>query len=91
MFGRIGDQDKYIMKEVEVQAIVQQLTKYYLLHSPSGVDNIPAEFTQNLGDKGMEIITMLMNRTYNSGKLSEDFGSKYLHPNSESTKSRSVF
>jgi Glu-tRNA(Gln) amidotransferase subunit E-like FAD-binding protein len=44
-------QHKNTITEEEVQSIVKQLTK----NTASGVDNIPAEFMQNLGDKGMQV------------------------------------
>ena len=58
-----------IIREEEVRSIVQQPTK----GKASGVDHIPAQFIQNLSDKGMELITTLSNRIYNSGKRPEDF------------------
>ena len=38
-----------------------------------GIDNIPAEFLKNLGEKGMELLCKLMNVIYKTGVLPDDF------------------
>jgi len=54
---------------MEVAAIIQKLTR----NKATGADNIPAEFIQSLGEKGIQTITRLMNKIYNTGIIPDDF------------------
>ena len=58
-------QEKCTIDEEEIKAIVRKLTR----KKATGQDNIPAEFIQNLGENGIQLITRLMNRIYNSGNI----------------------
>jgi len=62
-------QERCIISELEVNTVIQKLTR----NKATGSDNIPAEFLQSLGDKGIQVITRLMNLIYNTGVLPDDF------------------
>ena len=57
------------ISEIEIQAIIQKLSR----NKATGDDNIPAEFMQSLGTNGIQLITKLMNKIYNSGVIPDDF------------------
>ena len=65
----LNTQEVCTISEMEVKAVIQKLTR----NKATGSDNIPAEFLQTLGEKGLQIITKLMNRIYNTGNLPDDF------------------
>lgn len=54
---------------MEVKDVIQKLTR----NKATGADNIPAEFLQTLGDKGIKVMTRLMNNIYKSGNIPDDF------------------
>ena len=54
---------------MEVKDVIQKLTR----NKATGADNIPAEFLQTLGDKGIRVMTRLMNNMYKSGNIPDDF------------------
>ena len=51
--------------------------RYWIKKLPKGKacgnDNIATELLQELGDRGMEIMTRLINKIYRSGYIPEDF------------------
>ena len=53
----------------EIEAVIKELPK----GKACGNDNISAELLQGMGDKGIEIMTSLINKIYNSGYIPEDF------------------
>ena len=54
-------QKMYIISELEVKSVNQKLSR----NKATGSDNIPAEFLQSLGERGLQVITKLMNKIYN--------------------------
>jgi len=62
-------QEVCVISEMEVKTVVQKLTR----NAAAGNDNIPAEFIQTLGEKGIQAITKLMNKIYNTGIIPDDF------------------
>jgi len=61
--------ERCVISELEVNTVIQKLTR----NKATGSDNIPAEFLQSLGEKGIQTITRLMNLIYNTGILPDDF------------------
>jgi len=61
--------ERCVISELEVNTIIQKLIR----NKATGSDNIPAEFLQSLGEKGIQMITRLMNLIYNTGILPDDF------------------
>ena len=61
--------ERCVISELEVNTVIQKLTR----NKATGSDNIPAEFLQSLGEKGIQMITRLMNLIYNTGILPDDF------------------
>ena len=53
----------------EIELVIKKLPK----GKACGYDNIAAELLQEMGDKGMEIMTSLINKIYRSGHIPEDF------------------
>ena len=53
----------------ELESVIKQLPK----GKACGKDNIAEELLQGMGDKGMEIMTSLINKIYMSGYIPEDF------------------
>jgi len=54
---------------MEIRAIITKLTR----NKATGADNIPAEFLQSLGEKGIQMMIRLINKIYNTGNLPDDF------------------
>ena len=52
---------------------IRQTIVYPPTGKSSGTHEIPAEFLQNMGDKGIEMITLIVNKCYNTGLQPEDF------------------
>jgi hypothetical protein len=52
-----------------MESVIKELPK----EKACGEDNICAELLQNMGEKGMEIISSLINKIYKSGYTQEDF------------------
>jgi len=65
----IKTEERCSISEAEVQAVIQKLTR----NKATGDDNIPAEFIQALGQNGIQLITKLMNKIYNTGVIPDDF------------------
>ena len=59
----------------EIKSVIKQLPK----GKACGNDNIAAELLQGMGDKGMEIMTILINKIYRSGYIPEDFRKSILY------------
>ena len=51
-----NSEDVGIVSEMEVKDVIQKLTR----NKVTGADNIPAEFLQTLGDKGIKVMTRLI-------------------------------
>ena len=51
------------ISEMEIRQTIVNLPK----GKSTGIDEIPAEFLQNMGDKGIEMITLIVNKCYNTG------------------------
>ena len=49
--------------------VIQKLTR----NKATGAGNIPAEFLQTLGNKGIKVMTRLTNNIYKSGNIPDDF------------------
>ena len=64
-----NSEDIGVVSEMEVKDVIQKLTR----NKATGADNIPAEFLQTLGDKGIKVMTRLMNNIYKSGNIPDDF------------------
>jgi len=65
----IVTQEMSIITELEVKSVIQKLSR----NKATGSDNIPAEFLQSLGERGLQVITKLMNKIYNTGIIPDDF------------------
>ena len=57
------------ISEMEVREIISKLPK----GKSTGIDEIPAEFLQSMGIKGIEMMTWIINKCYNTGFQPEDF------------------
>ena len=56
------------ISEMEVREIISKLPK----GKSTGIDEIPAEFLQSMGIKGIEMMTWIINKCYNTGFQPED-------------------
>jgi len=65
----IKTEERCSISEAEVQSVIQKLTR----NKATGDDSIPAEFIQALGPNGIQLITKLMNKIYNTGVIPDDF------------------
>ena len=63
----VYEPDLIIKKEIEL--VIKKLPT----EKASGNDNIEAELLQEIGNKGMELRTSLINKMYKSGYIPEDF------------------
>ena len=59
----------YEINREEVKAVIRDLPK----GKACGSDNIAAELLQAMGEKGIDIMTTLINKIYRSGYIPEDF------------------
>jgi len=59
----------YTISSDEIKAVIKELPK----GKACGLDNISAELLQEMGEKGTEIMTSLINKIYKSGYIPEDF------------------
>jgi len=59
----------YTIGSEEIEAVIKDLPK----GKACGEDNIPAELLQSMGEKGLDIMTKLINKIYKSGYIPEDF------------------
>jgi len=66
--GELGKVGCSITSE-EIAHVIKELPK----GKACGIDNIPAELIQSMGEKGMEIMVKLINKIYNSGYIPDDF------------------
>src|SRR3989441_1595000 len=53
----------------EIEAVIRDLPK----GKACGSDNISAELLQGMGEKGIQLMTSLINKIYKSGYIPEDF------------------
>ena len=70
----------------EIESVIKQLPK----GKACGNDNIAAGLLQGMGDKGMEIMTSLINKIYRSGYIPEDFRKSIFVPLPKLVEPRSV-
>src|SRR4051812_34397083 len=59
----------YIISSEETEAVIRDLP----IRKACGSDNISAELLQGTGEKGIQIMTSLINKTYQLGHIPEDF------------------
>jgi len=62
-------QETCTITENEVTSATQNLVQ----NKAVGEGNIPAEFLQNIGENGIQVITKLMNNIYRTGNIPADF------------------
>ena len=60
---------------MEIRTIITKLTR----NKATGADNISAEFLQSLGEKGIQTMTRLMNKIYNTGNLPDRPLAEHIH------------
>ena len=60
---------RYKISTEEIESAIKELPK----EKACGEDNICAELFQSMGEKGMEIMSRLINQIYMSGYIPEDF------------------
>ena len=58
-----------VISEEEIKDIIKTLPN----NKSCGTDEIPAEFLKNIGAKGTELITKIINKIYNTGEIPNDF------------------
>src|SRR3989442_6345351 len=61
----------FTISSEEIEAVIKDLPK----GKACGSDNISAELLQGMGEKGIEIMTSLINKIYKSGYIPEDLRS----------------
>src|SRR5437899_12614446 len=66
--GRV-ESDVYKICSEEIEAVIRDLSK----GKACGSDNISAELLQCMEEKGIQIMTRLINKIYKSGYIPEDF------------------
>src|SRR3989442_15066679 len=66
----------YAISSEEVEAVIKNLPK----GKACGSDNISAELLQGMGEKGIEIMTSLINKIFRSGYIPEDFRNSIFVP-----------
>ena len=59
----------YMISSEETETVIKELPK----GKACGSDNIAAELLQSMREKGMEIMSRLINKIYESGQIPEDF------------------
>ena len=70
------------INEQEVEILIKKLPK----GKATGTDDIPAEFIQCSGKKGIKTITNLVNKIYETGEFPEDFLTSIFIPIPKSPK-----
>ena len=65
----LGNLESCSISETEIKLIIEKLTR----NKATGSDSIPAEFLQTLGETGIQLITRLINKIYNTGIIPDDF------------------
>src|SRR2546425_11423822 len=63
------ENEVYTICSEEIEAVIRDLPK----GKACGSDNISAELLQCMGEKGIQIMTKLINKIYKSGYIPEDF------------------
>ena len=63
------ENDIYTICSEEIEAVIRDLPK----GKACGSDNVSAELLQCMGEKGIQIMTRLINKIYKSGYIPEDF------------------
>src|SRR4051812_4675338 len=63
------ENEVYTICSEEIEAVIRDLSK----GKACGSDNISAELLQCMGEKGIQIMTRLINKIYKSGYIPEDF------------------
>src|SRR6267154_285661 len=76
----------YTISSEEIVAVIKDLPKRKACRN----DNISAELLQSMGEKGIEIMTSLINKIYKSGYVPEVLEKVYLYRFQKSVKRRSV-
>src|SRR5437867_12715737 len=66
----------YTISSDEIEAVIKDLPK----GNACGSDNISAELLQGMGEKGIEIMTNLINKIFKSGYIPEDFRNSIFVP-----------
>src|SRR5688572_28035445 len=73
--GNRGDADMgdlvhevYTISSEEIETVIKELPK----GKACGSDNIAADLIQSMGEKGMEVMSRLINKIYKSGQIPED-------------------
>src|SRR5688572_2178289 len=66
----------YAISSEEIETVIKKLPKGKVC----GSDNIAAELLQSMGEKGMEIMSILINKIYKSGQIPEDFRESIVVP-----------
>src|SRR5688572_6825753 len=59
----------YTISSEEIETVIKELPK----GKACGSDNIAAELLQSMGERGMEVVSRLINKIYKSGQIPEDF------------------
>ena len=57
------------ISEIEVRETITKLPK----GNSTGIDEIPTDFLQNMGNKGIAVMTWIINKSYNTGLQPDDF------------------
>src|SRR2546425_1948378 len=65
----------YTISSEEIEAVIKDLPK----GKACGSDNISAELLQGMGEKGIEVMTNLINTIFKSGYIPEDFRNSRLY------------
>src|SRR5437899_5247894 len=66
----------YTISSEEIEAVIKDLPK----GKACGSDNISAELLKGMGEKGIEIMTNLINKIFKSGYIPEDFRNSIFVP-----------
>ena len=61
--------EDYVISSDEIETVIKDLPK----GKACGDDNISVELLQGMGEKGLEVMTSLINKIYKSGYIPEDF------------------
>ena len=60
--------EDYVINSDEIETVIKDLIQ----GKACGDDNISAELLQGMGEKGLEVMTSLINKIYKSGYIPED-------------------
>ena len=63
------ENEVYTICSEEIEAVIRDLPK----GKACGSDNVSAELLQCMGEKGIQIMTRLINKVFKSGYIPEDF------------------